>query len=221
MFIDILSLFPDYFRTPLEQSILKRAIEKGILQIELVNVRDFAPGRHHKVDDHPYGGGPGMVMMPGPVCDAIRSRKKEGSYVVFLSPQGSLLTASMCQRLAQKEHLILLCGHYRGVDERAIRKEVNEEISIGNYVLTSGAPAAMVLVDAVCRFVPGVLGNEESALRDSFQERPFEGPQYTRPEIYEEMRVPEELRSGHHERIREWQEKEALRKWKEREYETE
>ena len=155
-------------------------------------------------------------MMPGPICDAIASRRTPEAHVVFLTPQGSLLTAATCERLAQKPHLILLCGHYEGVDERVVKQEVDEEISIGNYVLTCGCPAAIVLVDSVCRFIPGVLGNEESFRNDSFQEGGFEGPQYTRPEEYRGMQVPEELRSGHHERIKKWRQQEAILKWKEK-----
>src|SRR5579872_5431977 len=160
--LSILSLFPDFFKGPFDVSMLKRAKEKGILDIELVDIRDFVTNKHAKVDDRPYGGGPGMVLMPEPVCAAIRSVKREGSYVIYLSPQGKKLTAAQCEELAKKEHLILLCGHYEGVDERVIQKEVDEEISIGDYVLTNGCVAAIVLVDAVSRFIPGVIGHPEA-----------------------------------------------------------
>jgi len=213
MRVDILSLFPDYFRGPFDVSILKRAQEKGLLDVQLVNIRDFAKGKHAKVDDRPYGGGPGMVLMPEPVCEAIRSVKKEKSHVVYLSPQGEKLTAAKCQQLSQKEHLVLLCGHYEGVDERAL-KEIDEEISIGDYVLTNGCLAAIVLVDGVARFIPGVLGHEEAAGQDSFQEGIFDAPHYTRPEVFEGMAVPEVLKTGDHAKIAKWRRQQALAKTK-------
>ncbi|MEN9654003.1 MAG: tRNA ((1)-)-methyltransferase [Chlamydiota bacterium] len=214
MRITLLSLFPDYFVQPLNFSILKRAQEKGILQIELLDIRDFAEGKHRKVDDRPFGGGPGMVLMPGPVVKAIRSVKGPGSRVVYLSPQGEKLTAKKCEHLATCDHLILLCGHYEGIDERAIQSEVDEEVSIGDYVLTSGCPAAVVLVDAVARFVPGVIGHPEAAAQDTFQEGIFEGPQYTHPVLFEEEMVPAVLRGGNHAEIAKWRKQEALKKTK-------
>jgi tRNA (guanine37-N1)-methyltransferase len=213
MRVDILSLFPDYFRGPFDVSILKRAQEKGLLDLHLVDIRAFAKGKHAKVDDRPYGGGPGMVLMPEPVCEAIRSVKKEKSHVVYLSPQGEKLTAAKCQQLSQKEHLVLLCGHYEGVDERAL-KEVDEEVSIGDYVLTNGCLAAIVLVDAMARFIPGVLGHEEAAGQDSFQEGIFDAPHYTRPEMFEGMAVPEVLKTGNHAKIAKWRRQRALAKTK-------
>ncbi len=204
MIIDILSLFPEYFDGPFKVSMIKRAIDKGILDVRLTNIRDFGEGKHQKVDDRPYGGGPGMVMMPGPAVAAIRSVKKPGSHVVHLSPQGTLLTAAKCVELSQYEHLILLCGHYEGIDERVIEKEVDEEISIGDYVLTNGCLASIVLLDATVRFIPGVLGHEEGALSDSFQGGMFEGPSYTRPEEFEGLLVPEVLKSGNHSEIEKW-----------------
>ena len=211
MEIDILSLFPEYFRGPFDVSILKRAQEKGMLQIRHLDIRFFAQGRHRKVDDRPFGGGPGMVLCPEPITQAIRSVKKENSHVVYLSPQGAALNAAKCQELAQKEHLILLCGHYEGVDERAL-KEVDEEISIGDYVVTNGCVAAIVLVDAVARFIPGVIGHPDAVWEDSFQDGLFDAPHYTRPEVFEGMTVPEVLRSGHHEEIRQWRKQEAMKK---------
>ncbi|MBS0647751.1 MAG: tRNA (guanosine(37)-N1)-methyltransferase TrmD [Verrucomicrobia bacterium] len=213
MRVDILSLFPDYFRGPFDVSILKRAQEKGLLDLNLIDIRNFAKGKHAKVDDRPYGGGPGMVLMPEPVCEAIRSVKKERSHVVYLSPQGEKLTAAKCQELSQNEHLVLLCGHYEGVDERAL-KEVDEEISIGDYVLTNGCLAAIVLVDAMARFIPGVLGHEEAAGQDSFQDGIFDAPHYTRPEVFEGMVVPEVLKTGNHAEIAKWRRKKALAKTK-------
>lgn len=213
MRVDILSLFPDYFRGPFDVSILKRAQEKGLLDLNLIDIRSFAKGKHAKVDDRPYGGGPGMVLMPEPVCEAIRSVKKDKSHVVYLSPQGEKLTAAKCQELSQKEHLVLLCGHYEGVDERAL-KEVDEEISIGDYVLTNGCLAAIVLVDAMARFIPGVLGHEEAAGQDSFQDGIFDVPHYTRPEVFEGMAVPEVLKTGNHAEIAKWRRNKALAKTK-------
>lgn len=209
---DILSLFPEYFQGPLNVSILKRAQEKGLLEVSLVDIRTFAKGKHAKVDDRPYGGGPGMVLMPEPVCRAIRSVRQEKSYVVYLSPQGNRLSAQKCQQLAKKEHLILLCGHYEGVDERALQLEVDEEISIGDFVLTNGCIAAIALLDATLRFVPGVLGHAESALQDSFQEGIFEAPCYTQPEEFEGMKVPEVLKNGNHKAIAQWKKEKAVEK---------
>jgi tRNA (guanine37-N1)-methyltransferase len=217
MRVDILSLFPEYFSGPFDVSILKRARESKLLDIHLVDIRDFAPknkqgkGNYAKVDDRPYGGGPGMILMPEPVCQAIRSVKKEKSHVVYLSPQGTTLTAAKCQELSQKEHLVLLCGHYEGVDERAL-KEIDEEISIGDYVLTNGCLAAIVLVDAMARFIPGVLGHEEAAGQDSFQEGIFDAPHYTRPEMFEGIAIPEVLKTGNHAEIAKWRRKQGLAK---------
>jgi len=212
MQIDILSLFPDYFRGPFDVSILKRAIEKGLIDVNFVDVRDFAEGKHRRVDDRPYGGGPGMVMMPGPCIKAIRDRKKENSHVVYMSPQGKTLNAKKCAELAEESHLILLCGHYEGIDQRVIESEVAEEISIGDYVLTNGCLPAIVLVDAMSRFIPGVLGHEEAAAKDSFQEGIFEAPQYTRPENFEGMAVPEILLGGNHRAIEEWRIEQGFKK---------
>jgi tRNA (guanine37-N1)-methyltransferase len=214
MRVDILSLFPEYFRGPFDVSILKRAKERGLLDLRLIDIRDFAKGKHAKVDDRPYGGGPGMVLMPEPVCEAIRSVKDEKSHVVYLSPQGAKLTAAKCEELAKIDHLVLLCGHYEGVDERIIMAEVDEEISIGDYVLTNGCIAAIVLVDAVARFIPDVLGHEEAAGQDSFQDGIFDAPHYTRPEVFEGMAVPEVLKNGHHKEIAKWRRGQALAKTK-------
>ena len=182
---DILSLFPDYFDGPFDVSMIKRAREKGLLEINLVDMREFASGRYQQIDDRPYGGGPGMVLMAEPVTKAIRSVKSETSHVVYLTPQGKPLTAKRCSELATKEHLIVLCGHYEGIDERAIQLDVDEEISIGDYVLTSGCPAAIILVDSVSRFVPGVIGNEEATRQDSFENGIFDAPVFTRPPVFE------------------------------------
>lgn len=215
MRIHILSLFPDYFRGPFDVSMIGRARESGILEIELVDIRDFAEGKHRKVDDRPYGGGPGMVLMPEPLCKAIRAFKTPDSRVIHLSPQGSLLSASSCKRLAEHSHLILVCGHYEGIDERVIEKEIDEEISIGDYVLTNGCLSSIVLVDAVARFIPGVLGHEEASEQDSFQDDgSFDAPHYTKPYDFEGMLVPKVLAGGNHEEIRKWRKSKALEKTK-------
>jgi tRNA (guanine37-N1)-methyltransferase len=211
MEIDILSLFPAYFRGPFDVSMLMRAQDKDLLSIRYVDIRDFAENRR-RVDDRPFGGGPGMVLCPEPVARAIRSVKKKGSRVVYLSPQGTLLTAAKCQELAQQEHLVLLCGHYEGVDERVIEKDVDEEISIGDYVLTSGCAAAIVLVDAVSRFIPGVIGHPDAVREDSFEEGIFDAPHYTRPEVFEGTSVPQVLLDGNHAEIRKWRKTQAIKK---------
>lgn len=204
MRIDILSLFPSYFQGPFDESMVKRARNAGILDIRLVDIRDFADNRHRRVDDRPYGGGPGMVLMAEPVTAAIRSVKSAEAKVIYLSPQGTKLDAGKCRELSQCPHLVLLCGHYEGVDERAILAEVDEEISIGDYVLTNGCLAAIVLVDAVSRFVPGVIGNAAATVEDSFENGLLDCPHYTRPDVFEGMAVPEVLRSGDHRKIAEW-----------------
>lgn len=215
MRIDILSLFPEYFKGPFDESIINQARKKGILDIHLIDIRNFADNRHRRVDDRPYGGGPGMVLMPKPTVDAIRSVKTPEAHVVYLSPQGTPLNAAKCRELAQNEHLILLCGHYEGIDERIIETEVDEVISIGDYVLTDGCIAAIVLLNAVVRFVPGVLGDAHGADIDSFEARIegiLEGPQYTRPEVFEDRAVPSVLLSGNHQKIEQWRHAQAREK---------
>jgi len=212
MKIDILSLFPDYFKGPFDESIIMQARKKGILEINLVDMRNYADNRHKRVDDRPYGGGPGMVLMAGPVAKAIRDVKTPKAHVVYLSPQGSLLNAAKSRQLASYEHLVLLCGHYEGIDERVIKAEVDEEISIGDYVLTNGCLPAIVLVDALVRFVPGVLGHGSAANEDSFEEGIFDCPHYTRPEEFEGQSVPKVLLSGNHKEIEEWRRQQALEK---------
>lgn len=213
MRFDILSLFPEYFVSPLETSLLKKAQEKGILEINTVNIRDFAEGKHQQVDDRPYGGGPGMVLMPDPVVKAIRSVKKQNSHVVYLSPQGRQLTAQVCRQLNEDhKHIILLCGHYEGVDERAIELEVDEEISVGDFVLTSGCPAALAFVDAVSRFTEGVVGHPDGVRQDSFESGMFDTCHYTRPPTFEGLSVPEVLLNGNHAEIANWRLKQAKEK---------
>ncbi len=212
MQFDILTLFPGFFRGPLDESILGRAREKGIISFRIVDIRDFAEGRHRVADDYPYGGGGGMVMKPEPLAAAIRSLRETPPepYVVFLTPQGKPFSQDTARRLAFMPRLLLLCGHYEGIDERIRKIYVNEEISIGDYVLTGGEPAAYVVADAVARMLPGVLGNESSFQNDSFYQGILDFPHYTRPEVFEGERVPEELLSGHHKKIEEWRRRMAL-----------
>ncbi len=212
MRIDILSLFPGYFKGPFDESIIKLARARGLLEINLIDIRDFANNKHRKVDDRPFGGGPGMVMMPQPLSAAISSVRQEGSHVIYLSPQGKKLTALTARRLAEYQHLIFLCGHYEGIDERIIEMQVDEEMSIGDYVLTNGCIAAIVVVDALIRFVPGVLGHDEAANEDSFEKGLLDYPHYTRPERFEGLDVPEILRSGDHRKIAAWRHAKALEK---------
>lgn len=211
MDVDILSLFPEYFSGPFDESIIKRARERKFINIRHTNIRDFAVSKDRRVDDRAFGGGPGMVMMAGPVSDAIKNVRRNTSHVIYLSPQGSVLTAQKCRELARFEHLILLCGHYEGIDERALEL-VNEEISIGDYVLTNGALASIVLVDAVSRFVPGVIGDERAAALDSFENGILDHPHYTHPVVFEGKEVPKVLLSGHHKEIAAWRRKRALKK---------
>lgn len=212
MLIDILSLFPNYFKGPFDESIIGQARKKGILDIRLTNVRDFADNKHDRVDDRTYGGGPGMVMMPQPTSAAIRAVKTDKAHVIYLSPQGTVLTAQRCRELAQMEHLVLVCGHYEGIDQRVLDSEIDEEISIGDYVLTNGCLASIVLLDAVVRFVPEVIGHELAADEDSFEKGILDCPHYTRPEVFEGRAVPKVLLSGNHREIAAWRLEQALEK---------
>lgn len=193
MEINILTLFPEMFE-PLKQSIIGRACEKNIIEINIINIRDFSKDKHKKVDDTPYGGGAGMVMKPDVVYDAFKSINVQNAKTIFLSPQGKTLNQEKVKSLSKEENLILLCGHYEGIDQRVLDEIVDEEISIGDYVLTGGELPAMVLVDSVSRYVSGVL-NEESTVEESFSNGLLEYPQYTRPEIFLDKKVPEVLLS--------------------------
>lgn len=209
MKFDVLTLFPEMFE-PMKQSIIGRAIEKELLEINFINIRDFSKDKHKKVDDTIYGGGAGMLIKPDVVWDAYQSVKSEKSKVIYLSPQGKTLCQSKVEELAREKHLILLCGHYEGIDQRIIDKIVDEEISIGDYVLTGGEIPAMVLIDSVSRYIEGVI-NFESTSEESFSKGLLEYPQYTRPENFLGMQVPEILKSGHHENIERWRRKEAIK----------
>ena len=214
MRFDILTLFPQMFSSPFQASILGRAVEKGVVQIRIVNIRDFALDKHQVVDDTPYGGGQGMVMKVEPIARAIEWVKSEdpSARVICLTPQGRPFHQEQAQELSSQTHLILLCGRYEGVDERVRELFVDEEISIGDYVLTGGELAAMVVIDAITRLLPGVLGSDRSAVEDSFFNSLLEYPQYTRPFDFRGRLVPEVLLSGNHSAISQWRRKEALRR---------
>ncbi len=209
MKFDVLTLFPESFE-PIKQSILGRALEKNLISLNLINIRDFSKDKHKKVDDTPYGGGAGMVIKPDVVYDAYKSVKDKNAKVIYLSPQGNVLNQKKVESLSKEEHLILLCGHYEGIDQRVIDEIVDEEISIGDYVLTGGEIPAMVLIDSVSRYVEGVL-TKESIKEESFSNNLLEYPQYTRPEVFLGKKVPEVLLSGHHENIRKWREEQSLK----------
>ena len=211
MQIDILSLFPEMFVSPFESSIVKRAREKGVVNINLINLRDFARDRHQQVDDYPYGGGAGMVMKADVIMRAVQAVRKEHSQVIYLSPRGRQLSQALVKELAAASHLVLLCGHYEGIDERAYTV-IDQEVSIGDYVLTGGEIPAMVVTDAVIRLLPGALGAEESPEEESFTGGLLEYPHYTRPQEVEGLKVPEVLISGHHQNIERWRKKQALKR---------
>ena len=212
MKIDILTLFPEICRAPLSESMMKRAQENGIVDLRIHNFRDWTKDKHHVVDDTPFGGGPGMVMKPEPIFAAVESLRNEKSTVVLMTPQGKRFTQSMAWEFAKTEHLIIICGHYEGIDHRVIEHLVDAEISIGDYVLTNGAIAAVVLVDATVRLLPGALGDDQSAVEDSFSAGSLEAPQYTRPAEFRGWKVPEILLSGNHAEIAAWRKKEAIKR---------
>ena len=213
MKIDILTLFPDMFKGVFSESIIKRAIDLEKVEINLINFRDYTNDLHNKVDDTPYGGGAGMVLMPQPIFDCVKSIKTDDSVVILLTPDGVSYKQNISYSLSRKKHIILICGHYEGFDER-IRSICDMEISIGDYVLTGGEIPSMVLVDSIVRLIPGVI-REESHLEDSFNDNYLlDYPTYTKPRVYEGMEVPEVLLSGNHEKIRLWRENEALKRTK-------
>ena len=221
MWIGIISLFPEMFKAITDFGVTGRAVKQNLLLVQCWNPRDFTHDKHKTVDDRPYGGGPGMLMMVQPLRDAIREAKatacKEDGVeakVIYLSPQGRKLDQAGVQTLATNQKLILVCGRYEGIDERLIQTEIDEEWSIGDYVLTGGELPAMTLIDAVARFIPGVLGKQASALEDSFAEGLLDCPHYTRPEVLDGLPVPQVLMSGHHEQIRKWRLEQSLeRTW--------
>lgn len=211
MRIDILTLFPEMF-SPLDTSIIARARNKGIVDVQMHNIRDYSTDKHHKTDDYSFGGGAGMVMTPQPAIDAIESVSKldeRQPLCIYLSPRGKTLTTEMAMELAQEERLLLFCGHYEGIDERILQR-IDRQISIGDYVLTGGELPAMVIIDSVSRFLPGVLGSEESAFDESFSQGLLEYPQYTRPADFRGEIVPDVLIGGHHAKITAWRRAQAL-----------
>jgi tRNA (guanine37-N1)-methyltransferase len=211
--IDVLTLFPEMFPGIFDLSIMKRAIDQNLVTIGLHNIRDYTHDKHHTADDYPYGGGAGMVLKPEPIFEAVESiEKKEGTPIILLSPQGRLFTQSVAQELAQHSQLVLICGHYEGIDERVREHLASDEISIGDYVLSGGELAAMVIIDSVFRLVPGVLGSEASPLDDSHVGGLLEYPHYTRPPEYRGWPVPEVLLSGNHAQISRWRREQAIRR---------
>ena len=220
MQVAVVTLFPQMFEAIERWGITSRAMARGIVALDCINPRDFASDRHRRVDDRPYGGGPGMVMMVQPLGDAIRAARErlgEGAHTVYLSPQGRRVDQSAVEALAARERLILVCGRYEGVDERLLEREVDEELSVGDFVLSGGEIAAMMLVEAMTRLLPGALGHEESARSDSFANGLLDCPHYTRPEVVDGRQVPAVLLGGDHEAIRRWRLKQALgRTWQRR-----
>ncbi|WP_026906098.1 tRNA (guanosine(37)-N1)-methyltransferase TrmD [Paucisalibacillus globulus] len=219
MQIDILTLFPEMIESVFNTSILKKAQEKDKFQYNLINFRDYTENKHNKVDDYPYGGGAGMVLSPQPIFDAVETitkQKETTPRIVLMCPQGERYTQKKAEELAKEEHLIIICGHYEGYDERIREHLISDEISIGDYVLTGGELGAMVVVDSVVRLLPDVLGNEESAPQDSFSTGLLEHPHYTRPADFRGMKVPEVLTSGDHAKIETWRRQQSLKRTYER-----
>ena len=214
--ITILTLFPDFINSIKNYGVLGKAIEKGIFELEVLNIRDFSKDKHNKVDDEIDGGGAGMLMAVQPVFDAINFSKTDTSKVIFLSPQGEVLTQKKCKELSNIEHLILLCGHYEGIDSRVINNYVDEEISVGDYVVTGGEIPALLLMDAVCRMIDGVLGNSESAITDSHYNNLLQYDVFTRPRNFNGLEVPDVLLSGNHKEIEKWRIESSIKNTKEK-----
>ena len=216
MKIDILTLFPDMFMPVLGESITGRAMENGLMDIRLFNIRDYTKNKHKKVDDYPFGGGQGMVMFPQPIFDCLKAADAEGKRIIYMSPRGKILDKEMAEELAGEEEFVILCGHYEGVDQRVLDAWNMEEVSIGDYVLTGGEIPAMVLIDTVSRLVPGVLAGEASAVDESIYSGLLEYPQYSQPRNYGGLEVPEVLTSGNHKLIALWKYEQSLKLTKER-----
>lgn len=210
MRFDVVTLFPELIDVYTSNGIIGRAVENGMFEIGYVNLRDYSEDKHKKVDDYPYGGGPGMLLKPEPMFNALDAIKKQNSYVIYLSPKGNLFNQKKAKELSEKEHIILVAGHYEGIDQRIVDKYVDEEISMGDYVLTNGELPVLMIVDAVGRLIPGVLGSDESTVEESHSGSLLEYPQYTRPESYMGLDVPEILLSGHHKKIEEWRRFKAI-----------
>jgi tRNA (guanine37-N1)-methyltransferase len=212
MHIDILTLFPEMFESPFGHSMMKRAIQKGLVDIDCINIRDFSTNKHKSVDDYPFGGGAGLVMSIEPIDRCITHLKEQRTYdeIIYLSPDGEVFDQKMANQLSGKQNLLFLCGHYKGVDERVREHLVTREISIGSFVLTGGELAAAIIIDAVVRLIPGVLNDEQSALSDSFQDDLISPPVYTRPADYKGWKVPEILLSGHQAKVDEWRHEQSV-----------
>ena len=215
-----MTLFPGIFDGPLTESIIKRAIGKGLVEIKIHNLRDFTKDRHKTCDDKPFGGGPGMVMKPEPIFEAVKYVRKlnriKRPEIILLSPQGRKLNQKLVEKFSRRKYLIIICGHYEGVDERVRKHLITDEISIGDYITTGGELPAAVLIDSVIRLIPGVLGNKNSSILESFQDSLLEYPQYTRPAVYKNMKVPAELLSGNHAAILKWRRNQAIKRTKNR-----
>lgn len=218
----IMTLFPEIFNSYMDESIMKRAVEKGIIEVHIYNIRDFSDNKHKKVDDYPFGGGAGMVMTPQPIYDTykhiITTHNINNPSVIYLTPKGKVYNQSIAKQMSVKEDIILLCGHYEGIDERIIDLIVTDEISIGDYVLTGGELPALIMIDSISRLIPGVLNQEESFEEESFKDNLLEYPHYTRPRDFEGLKVPEVLLSGNHKKIDEWRREESIRITKERRF---
>lgn len=215
----VMTLFPDMILQGLSDSVIGRAVRKGVINLNAVNIRDYSTDKHKHVDDYPYGGGAGMVMQPGPVFDCYQDITKDMDKkprVIYMTPQGQVFNQAIAEELSKEEALIFLCGHYEGIDERVLDEIVTDHLSIGDYVLTGGELPAMVMIDTIARLVPGVLNNSESAAYDSFQDGLLEYPQYTRPEVWHGEQVPEVLLSGHHANIEKWRREQSLKRTFER-----
>lgn len=214
MIFDVLTIFPGFFSSPLRESLLKKALDKNLIQVRVINLRDFAQDKHRTVDDYPYGGGVGMIMKPEPIIMAVEKIKDEDeeAQVVLLTPQGELFDQDLAREMSRHNHWILICGRYEGLDERVRLSVVNREISIGDYILNGGEAAALVIIEAVSRFIPGFLGSAKSVEEDSFSRGLLEYPQYTRPPVFRGMAVPQVLLSGNHVQIESWRRRESLRR---------
>jgi len=216
MKIDVLTLFPAMFAGPLDESIVKRARQAGLLDLQIHNLRDYAHDRHKTVDDRPFGGGPGMLLKPEPIFEAVETLAREKTRVILLSPAGRVFNQAIARELARQDDLLLVSGHYEGFDERVREQLADDELSVGDFVLTNGALPAMVIIDAVTRLLPGALGDEESAQEESFSHGLLEYPQYTRPAEFRGLKVPEVLLSGHHAEIARWRAEQSRRRTAER-----
>lgn len=218
MLINIITIFPKFFKSPLEESLVKTAQKKGLIKIQVHDLRDYTHDRHKTVDDKPFGGGPGMVLKPEPIFECVEGIEKLNGkgWKIILDPKGHKLTQDLVVKLAQKKHLILIAGHYEGIDHRVHEHLVDEEISIGDFVTMGGEAPALCLMEAVARYIPGVLGNEQSLKDESFQGEGLEYPQYTRPREYRGFEVPETLISGHHQQVAQWREEEARKRTRQR-----